>query len=90
MTAEPGAAGSAGNFETILYGVARPVRRAPPTRGKPLSGTEAAEVELINRAVPFARLEDEVAKTARSWPRSPAPSATTARPGRRTSRTRTT
>ncbi|HEV7562138.1 MAG TPA: crotonase/enoyl-CoA hydratase family protein [Solirubrobacterales bacterium] len=33
--------------------------------GKPLSGAEAAEVELINRAVPFDRLEEEVAKTAR-------------------------
>lgn len=32
--------------------------------GKPLSGAEAAEVELINRAVPFAELEQEVAKTA--------------------------
>jgi enoyl-CoA hydratase len=32
--------------------------------GKPLSGAEAAEVELINRAVPFDRLEEEVAKTA--------------------------
>jgi enoyl-CoA hydratase len=33
--------------------------------GKPLSGAEAAEVELINRAVPFERLEEEVAETAR-------------------------
>lgn len=33
--------------------------------GKPLSGTEAAEVGLINRAVPFERLEEEVAATAR-------------------------
>jgi enoyl-CoA hydratase len=32
--------------------------------GKPLSGAEAAEVELINRAVPFERLEDEVAQAA--------------------------
>lgn len=32
--------------------------------GKPLSGVEAAEVELINRAVPFERLEEEVALTA--------------------------
>ena len=29
--------------------------------GKPLSGVEAAEVELINRAVPFDQLEQEVA-----------------------------
>ena len=28
--------------------------------GKPLSGAEAAEIGLINAAVPFARLEDEV------------------------------
>lgn len=33
--------------------------------GKPLSGAEAAEVELINRAVPFDRLEEAVAETAR-------------------------
>lgn len=33
--------------------------------GKPLSGVEAAEVELINRAVPFERLEEEVALAAR-------------------------
>jgi enoyl-CoA hydratase len=32
--------------------------------GKPLSGAEAAEIELINTAVPFDRLEDEVAATA--------------------------
>jgi enoyl-CoA hydratase len=32
--------------------------------GKPLSGVEAAEVELINRAVPFERLEREVAAAA--------------------------
>jgi enoyl-CoA hydratase/carnithine racemase len=32
--------------------------------GRPLSGAEAAAVELINRAVPFAELEDEVARTA--------------------------
>ncbi|HEX3735200.1 MAG TPA: crotonase/enoyl-CoA hydratase family protein [Solirubrobacterales bacterium] len=33
--------------------------------GKPLSGAEAAEFELVNRAVPFERLEEEVAKAAR-------------------------
>jgi enoyl-CoA hydratase len=32
--------------------------------GKPLSGREAADVGLINRAVPFERLEDEVRATA--------------------------
>ena len=32
--------------------------------GKPLSGAEAAEVGLINRAVPFERLEQVVAETA--------------------------
>ena len=32
--------------------------------GRPLSGAEAAEVGLINRAVPFARLEEEVAEAA--------------------------
>lgn len=32
--------------------------------GRPLSGTEAAEVELINEAVPFARLERRVAELA--------------------------
>jgi enoyl-CoA hydratase len=40
--------------------------------GKPLSGVEAAEVELINRAVPFAQLEDEVAKAARELASIPA------------------
>ena len=41
--------------------------------GKPLSGVEAAEVELINRAVPFERLEEEVARGgAASSPRIPA------------------
>jgi enoyl-CoA hydratase len=32
--------------------------------GRPLSGREAADVGLINKAVPFAELEDEVARTA--------------------------
>ena len=32
--------------------------------GKPLSGVEAAQAGLINAAVPFARLEDEVAERA--------------------------
>jgi enoyl-CoA hydratase len=32
--------------------------------GRPLSGREAAEVELINEAVPFARLEERVAELA--------------------------
>jgi enoyl-CoA hydratase len=32
--------------------------------GRPLSGRRAAEVELINRAVPFERLEAEVARQA--------------------------
>jgi enoyl-CoA hydratase len=32
--------------------------------GRPLSGVEAAELELINRAVPFERLEEEVARAA--------------------------
>jgi enoyl-CoA hydratase len=40
--------------------------------GKPLSGTEAAEVELINRAVPFERLEEEVAAAARQLATIPA------------------
>src|SRR5687767_6774906 len=33
--------------------------------GRPLSGREAADIELINRAVPFARLEEEVIEQAR-------------------------
>lgn len=33
--------------------------------GKPLSGTEAAEIGLINQAVPFERLEDAVCGAAR-------------------------
>lgn len=32
--------------------------------GKPLSGTQAAEIELINRAVPFSELEQTVASLA--------------------------
>jgi enoyl-CoA hydratase len=32
--------------------------------GKPLSGAEAAEIGLVNAAVPFGRLEAEVAKRA--------------------------
>jgi len=40
--------------------------------GKPLSGVEAAEAELVNRAVPFDRLEQEVAKTARQLAAIPA------------------
>jgi enoyl-CoA hydratase/carnithine racemase len=32
--------------------------------GKPLSGREAADIELINRAVPFEQLEAEVARAA--------------------------
>ena len=32
--------------------------------GRALSGREAAELELINRAVPFEQLEEEVARTA--------------------------
>src|SRR5205085_6502515 len=32
--------------------------------GRPLSGSEAAEVGLINGAVPFARLEEEVRERA--------------------------
>jgi enoyl-CoA hydratase len=40
--------------------------------GKPLSGVEAANVELINRAVPFERLEREVRETALGLARIPA------------------
>jgi enoyl-CoA hydratase len=40
--------------------------------GRPLSGREAAEVGLINRAVPFDRLEDEVRETARRLASIPA------------------
>lgn len=39
--------------------------------GKPLSGREAADVGLINAAVPFAELEDRVWKTARQLARIP-------------------
>ena len=40
--------------------------------GKPLSGAEAAEVGLVNRAVPFERLEREVAAAARELASIPA------------------
>jgi enoyl-CoA hydratase len=39
--------------------------------GEPLSGREAADVGLINRAVPFAELEDEVMRCARRLATSP-------------------
>ena len=39
--------------------------------GRPFSGREAAEVELINRAVPFERLEDTVAELAGELARIP-------------------
>jgi enoyl-CoA hydratase len=39
--------------------------------GKPLSGREAAEVELINRAVPSEQLEEEGAKLASQLARNP-------------------
>ena len=38
--------------------------------GKPLSGVEAAEVGLINAAVPFARARGEVARARRSSSRA--------------------
>jgi enoyl-CoA hydratase len=40
--------------------------------GRPLSGTEAAEAGLINRAVPFERLEQEVRAEAERLARVPA------------------
>jgi enoyl-CoA hydratase/carnithine racemase len=40
--------------------------------GRPLSGIEAAEAELINAAVPFERLSDEVAERARQLASLPA------------------
>ena len=45
--------------------------------GEPLSGREAADVGLINRAVPFAELEDEVMRCARRLASNP-PSQLTA------------
>lgn len=40
--------------------------------GKPLSGREAADIGLINRAVPFERLEHEVQRTAHQLAAIPA------------------
>src|SRR5205085_6095788 len=40
--------------------------------GRPLSGSEAAEVGLINGAVPFARLEEEVRERAAALASLPA------------------
>jgi enoyl-CoA hydratase len=40
--------------------------------GRPLTGREAADVELINEAVPFARLEERVAELAADLARIPA------------------
>jgi enoyl-CoA hydratase len=39
--------------------------------GRPLSGREAADIELINRAVPFARLQETVAQLAAELARIP-------------------
>ena len=39
--------------------------------GEALSGKEAAEIDLINRAVPFAELEDEVVRCAKRLARLP-------------------
>ena len=41
--------------------------------GRPLSGREAADVELINEAVPFAELEATVARAAAELARDPRP-----------------
>jgi len=41
--------------------------------GEPLSGKEAAEIELINEAVPFAALEEEVLRRARQLASLPLP-----------------
>ena len=41
--------------------------------GEPLSGKEAAAIELINEAVPFAALEDEVLRRARQLASLPLP-----------------
>ena len=40
--------------------------------GKPLSGSEAAEIELINKAVPADRLADEVRSLAEQLAHNPA------------------
>jgi enoyl-CoA hydratase len=40
--------------------------------GRPLSGREAADIELVNRAVPFAELEATVARLAADLARIPA------------------
>jgi enoyl-CoA hydratase len=40
--------------------------------GRPLTGKKAAEIELINRAVPFAELESTVLQLARDLARMPA------------------
>ena len=40
--------------------------------GRPLTGVQAAEIQLINQAVPFAELEDTVARVARELAAIPA------------------
>jgi enoyl-CoA hydratase len=47
-----------------LYGLGLTKAKEHALTGKPLSGRKAAEVELINAAVPFAQLETEVARQA--------------------------
>ena len=41
--------------------------------GKALSGREAAEIDLINEAVPFAELEDDGARSGRGSSRRSRP-----------------
>lgn len=65
MEQRMGFGGSAGNLplEMNLIGFKR-TREATLT-GRTFTGKEAAEIGLINRAVPLERLEDEVLKVAR-------------------------
>src|SRR5262249_58733092 len=55
-----------------LYRLGRTKSKEQALTGRPLSGAEAAEVELINRAVPFERLEETVAEPARELASIPA------------------
>src|SRR3954462_1501124 len=47
-----------------IYRLSLARRKGPPLPGEPLSGKQAADVELINRAVPFDVLETTVGELA--------------------------
>jgi enoyl-CoA hydratase len=79
MSAGPDGDSGAGEFETLLYGAADGVATITLNRPEslntivpPMPEEVEAAVELINRAVPFERLEETVAEAARQLVAIPA------------------